>query len=621
MTQTTKKKPTRSGGKAAEKAPEKAGSAGKAPAKEPGPPNSAPHTAPEQTAEAAAAGTGSKPASAKTLDGVPASANPLDYTLENPFAAVRAGLTVEPETEYERVIARGEELIAKSRGLGGPARILQQHAKGRMTVVERMRVLTDKEPNILFQNWGEHLDGASILTAIIDVDGRDVALYGHDFTQRAGSMDATNGEKLAKLLYMAADKGIPVIGMNDSAGAFVPAGVGGLDGYAKAFTAMRKISGRVPSIMIMFGFNAGGGSYLPRQASYLIQPADTFFGLTGPDVVRETLGEQITPDELGGPAVHSASGVVDLTAQTETDALRLAMKLLEYLPDNNRSPAPFHQTSEPIDIYMEEEAILLHRALTTPNSGFNTPFDITLFLQQLVDHGDYFELQPDRARNIVTAYGRMGGHVVGYVANNSAVNSGNIDVAAAQKATRFIRFCNLYNIPMIFIEDVTGFAPGSEQERAGIVQAGRALLDAIVDLRVPRLTVIVRNAYGGAYASYNNYATGADAVFALPTARIAVMGPAGRQFVYKDEFREILAGYRKAAAEGREAEGARERDRRMAELTRRYEAELMNPEEALKLGSVSRIIPPGYSRKVLGEHLLFLMRHYEPAPMSGVQRE
>jgi acetyl-CoA carboxylase carboxyltransferase component len=206
------------------------------------------------------------------------------------------------------------------------------------------------------------------------------------------------------------------------------------------------------------------------------------------------------------------------------------------------------------------------------------------------------------------------------VANNSAFNSGYIDVAAAEKATRFIRFCNLYNIPMIFIEDVTGFAPGSEQERAGIVQAGRVLLDAIVDLRVPRLTLIVRNAYGGAYASYNNYSTGADAVFALPSARIAVMGPAGRQYIYKDEFREIMTEYQSRHGKDEEA-AARERDRRMAGLTRRYEQELMNPEEALKLGSVSRIVPPGHSRKVLGEFLEFKMRHYTPTPMAGPQRE
>ena len=575
---------------------------------------------------------GGKQSSGPQSSGQPSSGPPgsavsgVGYRLDNPFAPrpVPTPAAQMPNTtaaeEYERVVARGAELIARGQAMGGPARILQQHAKHRMTVLERIETLTARPPNILWQNWGENLDGASIVTAIVDIDGRDVAVYGHDFTQRAGSMDATNGAKLAKLLHLAADNGIPVIGMNDSAGAFVPAGVGGLDGYAQAFTAMRQINGRVPSIMIMFGYNAGGGSYLPRQGSYVIQPANTFFGLTGPDVVRESLGEDITADELGGPDVHSGTGVVDLTAESETDALRLALKLLSYLPDNNATAAPYRPTSDPVDTYMEEEAILLHRALTTPNSGFNTPFDITLFLQQLVDHGDYFEIQPRRARNIVTAYGRMGGHVVGFVANNSAFNSGYIDVAAAQKATRFIRFCNLYNIPMIFIEDVTGFAPGSEQERAGIVQAGRAFLDAIVDLRVPRLTLIVRNAYGGAYASYNNYSTGADAVFALPTARIAVMGPAGRQFIYKDEFREILGAFRKAEAED-PAAAAQERDRRMAELTRRYEAELMNPEEALKLGSVSRIVPPGYSRKVLGEFLQFKMRHYTPSAMGGVQRE
>lgn len=544
---------------------------------------------------------------------------PTSYRLDNPFEAAPPA-PPPPETDYDRAVARGAELVARPLTLGGPARILQQHAKGRMTVLERVRVLTEQEPSILFQNWGPELDGASIFTAILDIDGRDVAVYGHDFTLRAGSMDATNGAKLAKLLYMAADKGIPVIGMNDSAGAFVPAGVGGLDGYAQAFTAMRKINGVVPAIMLMFGFNAGGGSYLPRQASYVIQPENTFFGLTGPDVVREALGEDITADDLGGPLVHSASGVVDLPAHNETEALRLARKLLSYLPDNNHAPAPFRDTSDPIDVYMEEEAILLHRMLTTPNSGFNTPFDITLFLQQMVDHGDYFEIQPRRARNIVTAYGRMGGHVVGFVANNSATASGYIDVAAARKATRFIRFCNLYNIPMVFIEDVTGFAPGSEQERAGIVQAGREMLDAIVDLRVPRLLLIVRNAYGGAYASFNNYATGADAVFALPSARIAVMGPAGRQFIYKDEFREIMTTFRKASADDPHA-AAVERDRRMTELTRRYEQELMNPEEALKLGSVSQIVMPGYSRKVVGRQLQFLMRHYVPSAMGGVQRE
>jgi acetyl-CoA carboxylase carboxyltransferase component len=543
-----------------------------------------------------------------------------NFSLENPFAPEAS--TASATNRYDEMMVRAEELLKKPRQGGGPARVRVQHIKERMTVWERVRVLTEAEPHITFQNWGAHLDGAGIVTGILNIGGRDVALYGHDFTVRAGSMDATNGGKLARQILMAGEHGIPLIGMNDSAGAFVPAGVGGLDGYSEAFSAMRKISGVVPSIMLMFGYNAGGGAYLPRQGSFVIQPQDTFFGLTGPDVVRQALGEDITADDLGGPKVHSQSGVVDLTAPDELGALRLSLRLLGYLPDNNHSQAPFRKTSLTLDDFVEEEAILLRKTFTNPASGFNTPFDMRLFLQQLVDYGDYFELQPVRARQIITAFGRMGGHVCGFIANNSAFNSGNIDVDASRKGAKFIRFCNLYNIPVIFLEDVSGYAPGSEQERAGIVQAGRELLDAIVDLRVPRLTLIVRNAFGGAYCAWNSYHIGADFVFALPSARIAVMGPAGRQFIYKDEYRDILSTFQQATQEGQaESEAAAERDRKLAELTERYERALLNPEEALRLGSVSKLVMPGYSRKALGQALHYLLRHYRPEPMGSPQRE
>ena len=252
----------------------------------------------------------------------------------------------------------------------------------------------------------------------------------------------------------------------------------------------------------------------------------------------------------------------------------------------------------------------------------NTPFDITLYLQQICDHGEYFELQPLRARNLVTAFGRIGGHVIGFVANNSAEGSGQLDVSAARKGTRFIRFCNLYNIPLVFLEDTTGFLPGKDQERAGIVLEGRRLLDAIVDVRVPRITLIIRNAFGGAYASYNTYATGADMVFALPTARIAVMGPAGKEFVYKDEINALQKAYRDALKKGAPAaEAEKERQSGLAALSLRYEQELMNPKEALALGSVSRIVMPGDTRRVLGQNLLYLISKHEPRPMTGVQRE
>ena len=548
-----------------------------------------------------------------------------ELSLENPFDAENSkedSATESSKTLYEQMLTRGEELLQKPLLGGGESKVRVQHSKGRMTVWERIKVLTSYEPHITFQNWGSDLDGAGIVTGILNIDGRDVAFYGHDFTVRAGSIDATNGSKIARQILMAGDHGIPLIGMNDSAGAYVPAGVGGLDGYSEAFAAMRKISGVVPSVMLMFGYNAGGGAYLPRQGAFVIQPDDTFFGLTGPDVVREALGENISADDLGGPKVHSKSGVVDLIAPDELGALKTALRLLSYLPDNNYSAPPISSTSLTLDDYVEEEAILLHKTFTNPITGFNTPFDMCLLLQHLVDYGDYFEIQQLRAKQLITAFARMGGNVVGFIANNSAFASGNIDTEASRKGAKFIRFCNLYNIPVIFLEDVSGYAPGSEQERAGVVQAGRELLDAIVDLRVPRLTLIVRNAFGGAYCAWNSYHVGGDFIFALPSARIAVMGPAGRQFVYKDEFRGILKKYQHDLDSGNsEREAAIERDAAMAKLTARYERELLNPEEALKLGSVSRIVMPGQSRKVLGNTLCYLLRHYQPCAMAGTQRE
>ena len=439
---------------------------------------------------------------------------------------------------YEEAMKEGYDLIQRPVRSVAIDQIEKQHYKQRMTVWERLKILSPKAPNVLFQNWGKNLDGASLVTAVLEIGGRDVAVYGHDFTVRAGSIDATNGNKLARLFRMAGEKGIPLIGMNDSAGAYVPAGVGGLDGYAEAFTALRQISGVVPSIMCMFGFNAGGGSYLPRQGSFLIQPADTFFGLTGPGVVKQVLGEEISAEDLGGPKVHGASGVADLTVADELAALREAVRLLSYLPDNNKLNAPFRATSDPIDRKTWEINTLFKRAFNSP-TGFNTPFDVSIVIQQVCDHGDYFEIQPERAREAVTAFGRLGGNVVGFVANNSAFGSGQIDCDTALKIARFVRFCNVYNIPIIFMEDTTGFLPGREQEARGIVQAGRSMLDAIVDVRTPRILLILRNAFGGAYASYNNYPTGADLVLALPTTRLAVMGPAGKEFVYKDALRKI----------------------------------------------------------------------------------
>ncbi|MDA8631149.1 hypothetical protein N9L29_00410 [Litoricolaceae bacterium] len=519
---------------------------------------------------------------------------------------------------YEEALKAGWEL--QQRPQGAPvAAIERQHQKNRMTVWERIRLLVDEKPTILFQNWGPNLDGASLVTALAKVGGRDVAIYGHDFTVRAGSMDATNGSKLAQLFATAGKLGIPVVGFNDSAGAYVPAGVGGLDGYAEAFRALREISGRVPSIMCMFGFNAGGGSYLPRQGSFIIQPNDTFFGLTGPSVIKSVLGEDVTPDELGGPRVHSQTGVTDFVVDDEVQAIRKVRRLLRFMPSNNETMAPFQPTSDPISRKTWDADILLKRAFNSP-SGFNTPLDVTIMIQQICDHGDFYEFQPNRARNTICAFGRIAGHVIGFCANNSAVASGQIDIDAALKNARFIRFCNLYNIPMLFMEDTTGFLPGRDQESRGIVQAGRAMLDAIIDLRVPRFLLIIRNAFGGAYAAFNNYKLGADMVFALPTTRLAVMGPAGKEFVYKDELKALRLEAKTRATNGN-AEATQWLKKQEMLLGQRYEAELMNPKEALSLGSISQIVMPQDLRHTLGDNFIRYIKAYQPKPMTAIQRE
>ncbi len=569
----------------------------------------------------------------KTL--IPAIRNPFAQSKQLEFSAPDQ-IDYQPGP-YEDTLHEAHEIIRKPYASPGLSNIQRQHQKQRMTVWERIKVLTKKAPKVLFQNWGPNLDGASLVTAVIEIEGRDVAVYGHDFTVRAGSMDATNGKKLAKLYELAGNRKIPLIGMNDSSGAFVPAGVGGLDGYAEAFTALRKISGVVPSIMCMFGFNAGGGSYLPRQGSFLIQPKETFFGLTGPGVVKSVLGEDISADELGGPKIHSQTGVTDITAEDEVTALQTALELLRYLPSSNEEMAPFQNTSDPIERKTWDIDLLFKKAFNSP-TGFNTPFDVSIIIQQICDHGDYFEIQPERARNTITCFGRLGGNVVGFIANNSAVGSGQIDIDAAYKNARFIRFCNLYNIPVIFMEDTTGFLPGREQESGGIVQAGRAMLDAIIDLRTPRFLVLIRNAIGGAYASYNNYPTGADLVVALPTTRVAVMGPPGMEFFYKDELRALRNGLKQRIDQEKKnlkTEGLKgssldtEAKSRAAEwlaveetkLAKRYEKELMNPKEALSLGSISQIVMPSDLRQLLAEHMAFHLRHYEPKPFAGVQRE
>ena len=411
--------------------------------------------------------------------------------------------------------------------------------------------------------------------------------------------------------------------MNDSAGAFVPAGIGGLDGYAEAFTALRKISGVVPSIMCMFGYNAGGGSYLPRQGSFMIQPADTFFGLTGPGVVKSVLGEDVTPDDLGGPSVHGASGVADLTVADEVAraAHRAAPALL---PARTRTASRRRSsaTSDPIDRPTTEIDTLLRKAFNSP-TGFNTPLDVTILIERICDHGDYFELQPDRARNAITAFGRLGGHVVGFVANNSAVASGQIDVDAAYKIARFVRFCSIYNMPVIFIEDTTGFLPGRDQESARH-RAGRARH--------------ARRDHRPAHAAHpadpaqrlRRRLRGVQLLRHRRRHRARAADDARRRHGHRRQGVRLQdrAPRRCATRPRRSARPARPRPRspsgckaQEAELNQRYERELMNPREALSSARSPRSSCRPTCARVLAHNLEFLLRHYVPGPMVEPQRE
>jgi acetyl-CoA carboxylase carboxyltransferase component len=329
--------------------------------------------------------------------------------------------------------------------------------------------------------------------------------------------------------------------------------------------------------------------------------------------------------------------VADYIADNEVDALETVRRLLAWIPDHNAAMAPQRSTADSTDRPCQDFARVLAKTIDSV-TGYNTPLDIAHLVADVVDDGIFYRFQPNRAQNTLCAFGRLAGNVVGFVANNSAVKSGQIDIEAAYKNARFIRFCNLYNIPLIFVEDTTGFLPGQDQESRGIVQAGRAMLDAIIDVRTPRILIVVRNAYGGAYASYNNYETGADWVIGLPTARIAVMGPVGRRFVYKKE----LAQYQQEAkmreqtlmrelqTQGLSCEQAQSQAAARAktwlqdrdnELAARYEQELMNPKEGLSLGSLSEIVMPEALRSKLIYQLQLLLRNYQPSAFQGVQRE
>ena len=440
--------------------------------------------------------------------------NIVTPSLRNPFGAgdQPAGAGT-PRGPYEEAVEEGQQLRARPRTAAGLVQIGRQHAKDRMTVWERIDMLRDPgtEPTVLYQNWGPNLDGASIVTAIVRIKGRSVAVYGHDFTVRAGSMDATNGTKLANLIRLAGEQGLPLIGMNDSAGAFVPAGIGGLDGYAEAFTALRKISGVVPSIMCMFGYNAGGGSYLPRQGSFMIQPVPYVLRLDRARASSSPCSARTSrPTSSAGPACTVKAACRISRFSDEVGALRTASASAQLpCPETITNLAPYQETSDPIDRptgrdrHAASTKRSIRRLASTRRSTSASSFS------RSATTATTSSFSPSARGTPITAFGRLGGQVVGFVCNNSAVSSGQIDVDAAFKNSRFIRFCNLYNIPgdllgrydwlpawVAIRRAAASCRRGGPCSTRSLICAHRALL------------LIIRNAFGGAYAAFNCYATG-----------------------------------------------------------------------------------------------------------------
>ncbi|MBI5963878.1 MAG: acyl-CoA carboxylase subunit beta, partial [Chloroflexi bacterium] len=412
---------------------------------------------------------------------------------------------------------------------GGQERIDAQHKKGRLTARERLDLLLDKgsfhevDPFVVHRTHDFGLDkqkfmGDSVVTGWGTIEGRLVYVYSQDFTVFGGSLGEVHAEKVCKIMDMAMKSGAPIIGLNDSGGARIQEGVVSLAGYADIFLRNTMASGVIPQISAIMGPCAGGAVYSPALTDFIFMARDTsYMFVTGPDVVKTVTHEEVTQEELGGAAVHSEkSGVCHIAADSEADTLYLIRKLLGYLPQNNMEDAPFVQTDDPLRMDEELNNII-------PDDA-NKPYDIKEVIRKIVDNGQFYEIHENYAQNIVVGFSRLGGHSIGIVANQPAVLAGVLDIDASEKAARFVRFCDAFNIPIVTFEDVPGFLPGTNQEHHGIIRSGAKLLYAYCEATVPKLTVITRKAYGGAYCVMSSKHIRSDLNLAWPTAEIAVMG-------------------------------------------------------------------------------------------------
>jgi propionyl-CoA carboxylase beta chain len=465
---------------------------------------------------------------------------------------------------------------------GGVERIEKQHQAGRLTARERVEILLDSGTFVEKDKFMTHrtkdfdmdknkIPGDGVVTGYGKIDGRLVYVFAQDFTVFGGTLSRANADKIVKIMDLAMRMGAPVIGLNDSGGARIQEGVESLAGYADIFYRNVMASGVIPQISAVLGPCAGGAVYSPAMTDYIIMAKDSsYMFVTGPDVIKTVTHEEVTKEELGGAMAHNAkSGVAHLMAEDDEQALMMIRELLGYMPSNNMEDPPVAVCTD--DIHREDE-----RLQTIVPEDPNKPYDIKEIINTVVDNHNFFEIQPHYAQNIVVGFARLDGRSVGIVANNPAFLAGVLDISSSIKAARFVRFCDAFNIPIITFVDVPGFLPGTNQEFGGIIKHGAKLLYAYCEATVPKITLITRKAYGGAYDVMSSKHIGADVNFAYPTAEIAVMGPEGAVNILfkKDTITE------------------EERKNKVEE----YKETFASPYKAAELGYIDEIIYPKQTR-------------------------
>jgi propionyl-CoA carboxylase beta chain len=482
-----------------------------------------------------------------------------------------------------------EDLERRAAAGGGPDRLRRQHEAGKLTARERIEFLfdagsfheIDKLVTHRCRDFGmaeQVVPGDGVVAGHGRVDGRPVYAFAQDFTVFGGSLSETNAAKIVKIMDLALKMGAPVVGLNDSGGARIQEGVLSLGGYADIFLRNTLASGVIPQISAIMGPCAGGAVYSPAITDFTVMVEGTsYMFVTGPDVIRTVTHETVTKEELGGAMTHNAtSGVAHFAVADDRACLRLVRELLGYLPGNNVDDPPRRETPDPPD---REDAAL--DALVPPAP--NQPYDMLDLVHAVVDEGVFLEVHRHFAKNIVVGFARLGGRPVGIVANQPAHLAGTLDIDASVKAARFVRFCDAFNIPLVTFEDVPGFLPGTRQEYGGIIRHGAKLLFAFAEATVPKLTVITRKAYGGAYCVMSSKHIRTDVNFAWPTAEIAVMGPEGAVNVLHK----------------REIEGASDPDAARARRVEEFREKFANPYVAASRGFIDEVIRPRQTRAKL----------------------